>query len=55
MDFYRFFDSTTKAIIVLEGLSGRPVPEICQEYRIREEQYRCWMKFFLQNSPKVFD
>lgn len=55
MSFYRFLDSQTKTIIVLEGLAGRPLQEICREYSIREEQYRCWRKVFLQNSPRVFD
>jgi hypothetical protein len=55
MNFCRFFDSKTKTIIVLEGLAGRPIQEICQEYNIREEEYRWWRKVFLQNSPKVFD
>jgi len=55
MSFCRFFDSKTKTIIVLEGLAGRPLQEICREYNIREEQYRCWRKIFLQHSPRVFD
>lgn len=55
MSIRRFFDSQTKTIIVLEGLAGRPVREICREYKIGEEQYRCWRKVFLQHSPRVFD
>lgn len=51
----RFLDSQTKTIIVMEGLAGRPLQEICQEYNIKEDQYRCWRKVFLQHSPRVFD
>jgi len=33
----RRWDSKTKTKIVLEGLSGRPVSEICNEYRNTSE------------------
>ena len=32
----RRWDSKTKTKIVLEGLSGRPVSEICNEYGIQD-------------------
>jgi hypothetical protein len=32
-------DSKTKTKIVLEGLSGRPVSEICSPYGIHQTQY----------------
>lgn len=35
----RIWDSKTKTKIVLEGLSGRPVSEICNEYGIHQNQY----------------
>jgi len=35
----RRWDSKTKTKIVLEGLSGRPVSEICNEYGIHQNQY----------------
>jgi len=35
----RRWDSKTKTKIVLEGLSGKPVSEICNEYGIHQNQY----------------
>jgi hypothetical protein len=55
MNFYRFLNSQTKAIIVLEGLAGKPLKEICLEYNISAVQYLRWRKTFLQYSPRVFD
>jgi hypothetical protein len=55
MNFYRFISPQDKTIIVLEGLSGKPLKEICREYRITEIQYRRWRKHFLLHSPRVFD
>ncbi|MDD4456027.1 MAG: hypothetical protein PHC98_00395 [Syntrophotalea acetylenica] len=51
----RLIDPLTKTIIVLEGLSGRPLAEICEEYNIREEHYTVWRKYFLANAPKIFE
>lgn len=55
MNFYRFISPEDKTIIVLEGLSGKPLPELCREYCITEFQYRRWRKHFLLHSPRVFD
>ena len=49
------WDSKTKAIIVLAGLKGRPVSEICEEYQIRQNQYYKWRDQFLSNLPVVFE
>ena len=35
----RRWDSKTKTMIVLEGLSGRQVSEICNEYGMHQNQY----------------
>jgi len=35
----RAWDSKTKAKIVLEGLSGKPISEICSQYQISQNQY----------------
>lgn len=35
----RRWDSKIKTKIVLNGLSGRPVSEICNEYGIHQNQY----------------
>jgi len=43
----RRWDSKTKTKIVLEGLSGRPVSEICNEYGIHQNQYYTWRDKFL--------
>jgi transposase-like protein len=49
------WDSKTKAMIVLAGLRGRTVAEVCQEYQIRQNQYYKWRDQFLSNLPRVFE
>jgi len=51
----RRWDSKTKTKIVLEGLSGRPVSEICNEYGIHQNQYYSWRDKFLSEAHKAFD
>jgi hypothetical protein len=51
----KVIDPLTKTIIVLEGLSGRPLSEICEEYKIHEEHYAVWRKHFPINAPKIFE
>ncbi len=51
----RRWDSKTKTKIVLEGLSGRPVSEICNEYGIHQNQYYIWRDKFLYEAHKAFD
>jgi transposase-like protein len=51
----RKWDSKTKARIVLEGLSGRSVSELCSEYEISQNQYYLWRDKFLQESHKAFE
>jgi len=51
----RRWDSKTKTKIVLEGLSGRPVSEICNEYGIHQNQYYIWRDKFLLEAHKAFD
>ena len=51
----RRWDSKTKTKIVLEGLSGRPVSEICNEYGIHQNQYYLWRAKFLSEAHKAFD
>jgi len=51
----RRWDSKTKTKIVLEGLSGRPVSEICNEYGIHQNQYYTWRDKFLSEAHKTFD
>lgn len=49
------WDSKTKWMVVLEGLKGRSVSEICTEYGLCQSQYYKWRDQFLSNAPKLFD
>ena len=48
-------DSRTKAKIVLEGLSGKPVSEICSQHQISQNQYYQWRDKFLEESYRAFE
>lgn len=50
----RKWDAHIKAKIVIEGLSGRPVGDLCAEYRIRPSQYYKWRDHLVQNCRCVF-
>ena len=39
-----------KALIVLEGLKGRPIGELCAEHEISQAQYYQWRDQFLANA-----
>ncbi len=51
----RKWDSKTKALIVLQGLKGKPVAELCIEHQISQAQYYQWRDQFLANASKTFD
>lgn len=51
----RQWDSKTKALIVIQGLKGKPVAEVCNEHQISQAQYYQWRDQFLANAPKAFD
>jgi len=51
----RQWDSKTKAKIVLEGISGRSVSEICSDYRIGQTQYYRWRDQFMSSAHRAFD
>ena len=51
----RKWDAKTKATIVLEGLKGKPVTAICQDYHISQTQYYQRRDQFLSNAPKTFE
>jgi len=51
----RGWDSKTKTKIVLEGLSGRPVSEICNDYGIHQNQYYGWRDKFLSEAHRAFE
>lgn len=51
----RQWDSKTKALIVIQGLKGKPVAELCNEHQISQAQYYQWRDQFLSHAPKAFD
>lgn len=44
-----------KSKIVIEGLKGTPVAEICNKHEISQAQYYQWRDSFLKNAGKVFE
>ncbi len=38
-----------------QGIKGRTVSEICNEYQIGQSQYYLWRDQFSQNASKVFE
>ncbi len=53
--YRRKWDAKTKALIVLEGLKGKPVAEICTEHQISQSLYYQWRDQFLAHATKVFE
>jgi len=49
------WESKIKWLIVLEGLKGRAVSEICAEHGISQAQYYKWRDQFLSEGHKIFD
>jgi transposase-like protein len=45
----------TKTMIVLEGLKGKPVAEICTEHQIGQSQYYQCRDQFLAHASKAFE
>jgi len=50
----RKWDPKTKALIVLEGLKGKPVADLCLEHQISQTQYYQWRDQFLANAARAF-
>ena len=50
----RKWDAETKATIVLQGLKGRLVADICTEHQISQAQYYQWREQFMKKLPQVF-
>jgi transposase-like protein len=48
----RRWKAEQKALIVLEGLKGRPVGELCAEHEISQAQYDQWRDQFLANAVR---
>jgi transposase len=51
----RKWDAKTKAMIVLEGLKGKPVAAICTEHQISQSQYYQWRDQFLAHAAQAFE
>lgn len=51
----RKWDSKTKAMVVIQGLKGKSVAEICVEHQISQGQYYLWRDQFLNNAAKAFE
>lgn len=51
----RTWDAKTKAMIILEGLKGKPVAEICTEHQISQALYYQWRDQFLANAAQAFE
>lgn len=51
----REWDPKKKAMIVLQGLRGKSVAELCSEHAISQAQYYQWRDLFLQQSSRAFD
>jgi transposase len=51
----RQWDAKAKARVVLEGLQGKPVAELCNESQIGQSQYYQWREQFLANASKAFE
>jgi transposase-like protein len=51
----RKWDAKTKAMIVLEGLKGKPVAELCNEHQLSQAQYYQWRDQFLAQAAKAFE
>jgi transposase-like protein len=49
----RQWDAHTKTKIVLQGLQGRSVAEICNEYQISQSLYYQWRDQFLAHASNA--
>ena len=51
----RKWDEQSKAAIILQGLKGRPVADICTEHQISQAHYYRWRDRFLTNMHQTFE
>jgi transposase-like protein len=51
----RKWDAKTNALIVIQGLQGKPVAVICNEYQISQCQYYQWRDQFLAHASHAFE
>ena len=51
----RVWSGSDKALVVMEGLKGRSVADICVHYQISQSMYYKWRDQFLANASKAFE
>jgi transposase-like protein len=51
----RTWDAATKALIVLEGLQGKSVADICIAHQISQSQYYQWRDQCLAHAANAFE
>ena len=51
----RQWTARTKTQVVLQGLKGTPVAELCTEHQINQSQYYRWRDQFLAHAAQVFE
>ena len=51
----RKWDPKTKALIVLQGLKGKPLADLCAEHQISQAQYYQWRDQFMANAHTAFE
>jgi len=51
----RKWDAKSKALIVLQGLKGTPVAQLCIEHQISQAQYYAWRDQLLRNASAAFE
>ena len=51
----RTWDAQAKAMLVIEGLKGKPVAEICTEHHISPSQYYQWRDQLLAHAANAFE
>jgi transposase-like protein len=51
----RVWSASEKAAVVMEGLKGRLVIDICADYQISQSMYYKWRDQFIANASKAFE
>jgi transposase-like protein len=51
----RTWDAKSKALIVLQGLKGTPVAQLCTEHSISQAQYYAWRDQLLRHAGAAFE
>lgn len=51
----RKWDAQMKAKMVIQGLQGKPIAEICHEHQLSQSQYDQWRDQFLAHAANAFE